>query len=388
MYKEYCTGCGLCSAICQAELEKDNKGFRVIKEERGYEHLLSQLCPVNGKQCDMLDGKDIWGRTLGTYLAYSSDPEIRHLASSGGVLSSLCLYLLNNKLVDGIVHTGVRPDNPIDTQTFLSVTRQEVIAHCGSRYSSSSPLMCIKEYLESGKKYAYIGKPCEITALRNYSKIDTRVDNAFPYMFSFFCAGAPSENANYALLNKMGVDPEACVSLRYRGDGWPGYATAVDKSGNSHKLDYRTAWRDTLGRDIRKICRFCLDGIGEQADISACDAWYLDDNMQPVFEEAEGRNAVFCRNDKGLKLYSEAVKAGYIVSSDYRNYKEELQHSQSYQYQRRATMGSAILAMKLNHRQIPKYNKKLVKDYGRFSGVEMKLSVFKGTLSRIRTGKI
>lgn len=387
MYKSYCTGCGLCASVDNEEIIVDKKGFRRIKNDKPTD-FLSQVCPVSGKQsADLAYGK-IWGKEEGVFLSYSTDTEIRHSASSGGALTALCLYLLDNKLVDGIVHTGANPDKPIDTKTFLSTTREEVISKCGSRYSSSTPLADIKPYLNDNKTYAYVGKPCEITALRNLAKTDERIDKTFTYMFSFFCAGAPSENANLELLSKMGVTLDECTSLRYRGDGWPGYATAVDKNGKSHKIEYKHAWGDTLGRDIRLICRFCLDGIGEQADISACDAWYLDENKRPVFEEADGRNAIFCRNKKGLELYQKAVEQGYLVSKEYPEYNEEMKCFQKYQNNRRATMTYSMLAMKLTGRTVPKYDKKLLKSYSKHSKLKLKLSIFKGTLKRIKDGKM
>ena len=96
----------------------------------------------------------------------------------------------------------------------------------------------------------------------------------------------------------MGCDGKI-KSLRYRGDGWPGYATATQYDGKVFKMDYNTSWGQILGRDIMKMCRFCLDGIGEMADISCCDAWYLTNDNKPDFSEADGRNAVFCRSKLG-----------------------------------------------------------------------------------------
>ena len=47
---------------------------------------------------------------------------------------------------------------------------------------------------------------------------------------SFFCAGLPSIDAQKKLLEEMGCNSRV-VSLRYRGNGWPGYATANLENG-------------------------------------------------------------------------------------------------------------------------------------------------------------
>lgn len=388
MYREYCCGCGLCESVGKSKLLKDEKGFLVPKENfKDFDEFCSKICPSSGVQCDQLEKTNIWGKNHSVNIAYSTNDNIRFKASSGGVLTSLCCYLIDNKKVDAIIHTGEDKSNPIATVTLCSESIEEILNGCGSRYSSSTPLKEIEKYLETGKKYAFIGKPCDVTALRNYSRIDKRINESFIYMFSFFCAGAPSERANLLLLEKMGCNKEECSSLTYRGNGWPGYATGIDKNGE-HKLLYKDAWGETLGRDIRLMCRFCLDGIGELADISCGDAWKLDENMKPIFEESDGQNVVFCRSDKGEKLFREACSAGYIFSKIYENYENELKYSQAYQFQRRATMNDTINALKLYRKPFPNYDKKVLKSYSKNLKLKSKFKRFYGTIKRLKEGKL
>ena len=290
----YCTGCGACVSEGLATFEFNNKGFKIARPKKeGFEEYCNKVCFSSGNQYDNMKAEEPWGKILSSKLAWSSDDTIRHLGSSGGTLTALCIYLLDFGIVDGIVHVKEDKTDPINTVCSLSTSREEIISHTGSRYSSSSPLNNISDYLGQGKRYCFVGKPCDVATLRNLMKVDQRYKETFVFLLSFFCAGAPSVNANELLLTKMGTERSKCVSLRYRGDGWPGYATAVDKDGNSHKIDYRSAWRDTLGRDIRLICRFCMDGIGDMADVVCYDAWYLGKDHKPLFNEAEGRNGVF-----------------------------------------------------------------------------------------------
>ena len=73
---------------------------------------LQGLCPCFGKQLADMDENRVWGRRESSFLAYSSNSEIRYNASSGGVLTSICSYLVETKRVEGIFHIGKDPDDP------------------------------------------------------------------------------------------------------------------------------------------------------------------------------------------------------------------------------------------------------------------------------------
>lgn len=389
--KEYCTGCGWCHDVLGCDLILESNGFREIDASNITKEnleILKKVCPAFGTQCDIMDERQLWGRRKSIYTAYASNNYVRFRASSGGVLTQLACYLIESKLVDGVIHIGKDENDPIGSKLFCSRTSQEVISHCGSRYTSSAPFDGIKEYLDNNEKYCFIGKPCDVAVLRNWESVDGSVGEKFPYVLSFFCAGAPSRNVNIKLLDKMGCPYETCVDLDYRGNGWPGYATAMDKDGENHKILYREAWGQTLGRDIRKSCRFCVDGIGEMADVSCCDAWYLDNQKKPSFEEHDGRNAVFCRTNKGKKLFEDASSAGYINIIDYPKLEEELQFAQYHQFFKKGSMYSSILAMKVMMKPCPKYDLKKLRVISKNISNKLKVRKFGGTIKRIIQGKI
>ena len=77
------------------------------------------------------------------------------------------------------------------------------------------------------------------------------------------------------------------------------------------------------------MCRFCVDGVGELADVSCGDAWYLLPDGEPDCSEHEGRNFIFSRSDKGDSLVKEAFKAGYIFIDDNASL-EKLRQAQKY----------------------------------------------------------
>lgn len=124
--------------------------------------------------------------------------------------------------------------------------------------------------------------------------IKPQLKETIPYLFSFFCMGLPSESAQIKLLKKL--ECKECKSLDYRGNGWPGFATAIDKDSKVHQITYDESWGEILGRDLMPVCKFCIDGIGEMADIACGDAWYLTSENTPDFSEPCREECCICEN--------------------------------------------------------------------------------------------
>lgn len=383
--QECCTGCGLCHSVAGTKLKTDDMGF--VRPENTQEGgILESLCPTY-LYMDGVHKFSIWGEYKSVFEGYSSDENVRYRASSGGALTEISIYLLENCIVDGIIHTGVSDTDPMGTQTFVSTSADDVKAHMGSRYSVSSPLADIMQVLEQGKTYAFIGKPCDVAALKRYRETNQTLSDQIILTLSFFCAGVPSSRINEKLLSQMGTSKDRVKSFQYRGNGWPGYATAIDIDGTTHQMSYQEAWSKYLGRDVNKICRYCMDGIGEFADISCADLWYLK-NDNPDFSEHPGRNIIFCRNEKGIEIVNKACEAGYLFIKDCSEVMPEFEKYQPYHYSRRVTMKYRLLALRMFFRFAPRYDRALLREANTYSTKEMNWSIFKGTVKRIFQGKL
>lgn len=388
-YKKYCIGCGLCSSKCGETLVDNQQGYLAFVEPIKAEtvEFCNEVCPVSENSLLKLDEGSMWGKKEAVYLGFAEDSELRKRASSGGVLSALAVYLLESKKVDGIIHVCEDSEYPLGTVTCISTTPEEVRSRCGSRYAISHPMLDMWEKMEPDKKYCFIGKPCDATALSNYLEKDQNQKKQFPYIFSFFCAGLPSKQANEKLVTQMGCKVDECTSMTYRGNGWPGYATVHDKSGRQFELDYDTAWGHILGRDIHPFCRFCMDGIGERADISCGDAWYQKEDGQPDFSEKEGRNVIFARSKIGAELIAEAMEAGYL-SIEHLQDEGMLDKIQKYQYTRKSTMTAKILACRVLLQTAPYRMKGRVKKYRVLATKGSEFKILRGSLKRVLQGKM
>ncbi len=384
--EKMCIGCGLCHSEYGLKFVHDDKGFMVINDTISQEcqKFIEKVCPVTGTSYSDSTCKDIWGERIGVYEGFSNNDDIRKKASSAGIVTALGLYLLNSGIVDGIIHIGSDKNTVYKTKTIVSTDEQGLVDNCGSRYCISSPWYDLKKYIDPGKKYAAVGKPCDITALRNAKEKFHLYENII-YLISFFCAGLPSDKANKRLLEKLGCNEENCISLRYRGNGWPGYTTATDKNGKEYHLEYSKAWGGVLGREVHRFCRICIDGIGLNSDVVCGDLWYLDKD-NPDFSEHDGRNIIISRTKSGDDLLKKATEAGYITCAKWDGF-EDLKKIQKHQYSRRATMKAKIVANRLLLRPVPKYNRKMISRYSKMIPFAERKKVFIGTIKRILTKK-
>lgn len=384
-YKDFCTGCGLCHDQQNVSFFTDSAGYDVptslSKEQAAFCDI---VCPMgkNGIGHDH-ETSSLWGNYRAMYKGFSCDEDIRFRASSGGVTTTLAVYLLEKKLVDGVIHIQADPDVPYRTKVVCSYTPEEVIQRCGSRYCQSSPLYDISKLIKPNEKYAFIGKPCDVRALRNLINQRGVFADSIPYLFSFFCAGTPTDTANKKLLNELGCPEERCTELHYRGNGWPGLTYAIDDTGKKSCMEYEKSWMAILGRSIRKSCKFCFDGIGEAADVSCGDYWNLGKDNKPLFEETKGQNVVFGWTQRGAELLIQAKNDGKIELIVDCNMEKTLELCQPNHKGKRSTTRAKILALKVFGKQHPLYDDKVLKSYSKYSSSMMRFNTFKGTIKRI-----
>jgi coenzyme F420 hydrogenase subunit beta len=301
-------------------------------------------------------------------------------------LSALLLHLLETGAVDHVVQVAADPDLAIGNRTVLGSDRAAVLAGAGSRYAPSAPLAGIERYLTTDRRYAFVGKPCDVAALQAMKRLDGRIAERFPYLLSFFCAGVPSLAGAREVLNRLDVAEAEVVRFRYRGNGWPGFATATLADGSERRMNYADSWGGVLSRHVQFRCKICPDGTGGFADVVCADAWEADERGYPVFTEREGVSLVMSRTDKGEALIRSAVAAGHleIAAFDIAG----LAQIQPGQTQKRRQVLSRLLALRLFGRPAPKYRGfHLIRNAAR-AGLVKNARSFLGTLHRIARGRL
>lgn len=345
-YSEYCTGCGLCENAENVSFTKHD-GFPFPTElTKKQVDFCEKVCPVNGINYNRRVDNKLWGPDFGVYKGWSLDNEIRYKAASGGVITALSCFLVESGECDGIIQIGVSQRDACELQLYVNTERHKIIECSSSRYITGVTYRELLQLIDYSKKYAVIGKPCDIEALINYMDSNSELRKCVKYTLTFFCAGAPSRNATINLSKQLGIQENEIKSVRYRGNGWPGKATVVSKKGVQKSMEYIESWNKILGRDIRKMCKFCVNGVGMFADISCGDLWNLDENHKPIFSENEGQNIVFARSNAGQELLKRAQEKGYIYLENYTEM-ESLKYVQPNHFTMQTTMIGKIVGLKI-----------------------------------------
>jgi coenzyme F420 hydrogenase subunit beta len=358
-----CVGCGICETISghsNVKMEIDLDGFyRPAVRQCSFEvwQKIKSICPgIAVRQDANLHPSKLerlWGPIKIARVGYSTDPQIRWQASSGGAISAILVYLLEAGQVDYVVQIGVSGSDPYIASVCTSRTRQEVMENAGSWYAPTAPLVSLGDLLgNENARFAFVGKPCDVMALRAYVKLYPKIRDQVVAFISFFCAGVPSLLATYDIVQAMRLKRDDVAKFRYRGYGWPGRTTAIDFGGQEHSMEYSESWGEILNRKLQFRCKICPDGIGELADIVCGDAWHTKDGY-PDFEERPGQSLILVRTDRGQELLGEMEANGYLETTEFDL--NDLETIQPYQKARRQAIASRLLALWLMRRPLPKY---------------------------------
>ena len=323
-----CIGCGLCEPVAGAnkiKVKKSETGMLVPHVVGALDHetvdRIYDVCPgtrVEGLPNHLVDKNTsmdmVWGPYQKMVLAWASDEQTRFKGSTGGVLSALGEYLLSSKKVDFILHAKASTTDPSFGVVNVSVEVEKVIDGAGSRYGPTAALINITDILDKGQPFAYIGLPCDISALRNFAKHDKRVNQLVRYWLTPVCGGFMQTDSLYQSLSTFGIEADKISGLRYRGYGCPGPTRIEYKDGSVIEKRYTDFWgEDDSAWNLPLRCKICPDGIGEAADIAASDTW-PGGAPDPNTEDYDaGTNALIVRTEKGAALLNDAVEAGFIT---------------------------------------------------------------------------
>lgn len=353
-----CHGCGACASLPDVSMQLNDRGFlRPTRPEvkRGVrQDDFETICSGYTMQQATSEGfyDENWGPILDLWTGFSTDSEVRYLGSSGGMISQVLIYLVESGMVDFALQTRADEADPLGNITVASFTRDQILAAAGSRYAPSSPLAGIETHLSSGRRFAFVGKPCDVAALKRLAAVDARINKQIPIFLSFFCAGVPSRHGAVAVLNRLKVESADVSKFEFRGRGWPGLTRATRHNGTEATMDYNSSWGSILSRYLQFRCKICPDGTGEFADIVCADAWYGKDGY-PDFSESDGRSLVIARTSRGRSLLNAVASANLVELSglDIR----EIQKMQPYQYDRKRAVLARLGALRLSLRRIPRF---------------------------------
>jgi len=324
-----CIGCGLCESIA------GSGSVRVVTVKNGYQRpvvvgpldqetvdLIYDTCP--GLRLESLPDRLIddatemdpfYGPYRRMFSGHATDDAIRIPAASGGVLTALGRYLTDSGRV-AFVHNARFSD---DDKTFgvanVADDADAVARGAGSIYGPSPVLADIMEVLGRGEPFAFIGKPCDISALRNLARFDDRVDALVRYWLTPVCGGIVVPHEMDKFLAKRERNRHDLAWFKYRGDGIPGEIEFETKDGEFFTANMYEPYGglDEADWQLPFRCKICPDGPGGGADIAAGDETVDGVPYYAQPRTAKGTNTVIVRTQAGMELIDAAMSEGYLT---------------------------------------------------------------------------
>jgi len=364
-----CTGCGTCAGMCPVAaidmIKCNSKGTYVplLDRERCTQcGICLEVCPGHSVDFEQLNvaffAKEPEDTVLGNYLnchtGYATDREIRYHSASGGLVTALLIFALEEGLIDGALVTRMSQENPLEPQPFVARTREEIVSASKSKYCPVPANVALREILSEDGRYAVVGLPCHIQGIRKAEEANKTLRDRIVLHLGIFCAHTVSFTGTEFLLWKRHIAQENIIGLDYRGEGWPGGMSIYLNDGSRVFVPYLDVWRVFNPAFYPLRCTLCCDGASELADISFGDAWL------PEFSDDEsGTSAIVSRIPKGEELLQHMAAKGSIKLNGIAA--ARIAESQQDFRPKKAGIKVYMAYARMRRRRIPAYNTRLGK---------------------------
>lgn len=357
-----CCGCGTCFAVCQRDAISLNVNPRIGVYSAKVDDkkcngcgLCLKACPGSGVDFPLLN-KKLFGANLpdpqmgfytAAFTAFSTNEKIRYNAASGGVITSLLIYALENGIIDGAMVTSASSNAPIRPQASIAYTAEEIVCASRSKYCPIPANKAIREIMKSpeGKRFAIVGLPCHIQGLRKAESSNKSLQEKIVLHLGLFCEYCPSFLATEFLLRHKSIKPESVTRFEYRGDGWPG-KVSIETDNGRKSYPFGDIWSIWQRGFFSMRCQLCVDKANELADVSFADPWLLaHDNIGSTLVLTRSKNS----EDTLLKMSSaKQIQIQRVTDID------SLIKGQS-NFHKKNLARSNMGLLKLLHKPIPQY---------------------------------
>ena len=369
-----CTGCGTCIALCPEEaieLRMDESGGiyvpKLNEEKCNNCGICYNVCPGHEVDFNQLNleifGKEpedvLIGNYLNCYIGHSTDYDIRYNSASGGLVTALLIFALEEGIIDGALVTKMSKNNPLEPEVFIARSKKEIISASKSKYCPVPANVALKEILESkeGEKFAVVGLPCHIHGIRKAEQINKKLKDKIILRLGLLCSHSPTFLGTEFLLKKINIRKEDIVKINYRGKGWPGGISIQLKDGGERFIPSSIYWNCIFGSFFftPTRCTSCSDGFCELADISFGDAW-----LPELSDDKIGKSVIISRNKISEDFFKKA-EAKKIIESINIHSRKAKQSQEGLLNFKKKKLTARIFILELLNKNVPNNNSKLLK---------------------------
>lgn len=309
-HKQFCIGCGVCAGVCPSgrlEISQQSNGdsmARITTTCANSCGLCFDVCPFSKGihsprelNCQLFAGTEVgsvfdksvgWYRS--TFVGYVAQVKHRLQSASGGLATWCIQELLAQKLVDKVaVVTRQKNTKQLFNYSWIS-DPSKVCSTAGSVYypvSIDELLWQVKK--ESNIRWAIMGLPCLITAMRRASLKVPWLHGQFSFFLGLACGMLQNHFYTQALISYSGLNFNDVEDIRYRlkeeGEPASNYRfVATDRSGKKGKSLPYQGIPFYLGKKAffrYNACNFCQDVFAESSDVCFMDAWLPQYSQDP-----------------------------------------------------------------------------------------------------------
>lgn len=307
-----CSACGACYSICPKkaiEMVESKAGFirAEIDEKKCVDcGLCEKVCPSNSTISRNFEGNLITGNIINCYIGYASDKKLRENGQSGGVLSALLMYMLDNGIIKAAIGAGFDGEDNRPHPIYLS-TKDDILKNGGSMYTQT-PILSKITNVEA--PYAIITLGCQSEALKSMKGGNISQPE---YIFGLFCEGQYSGKMIDFLADIKSGDHLKTFKFRDKRHGaWPG--NVYYKKHDSDYVKDKKIRNSVKNTYECHRCIFCHDLLNKNADIVFGDPWGVPREL--CIEKEKGNTVLFSRTKNGQTLIENAIAGGYIVCNE------------------------------------------------------------------------
>lgn len=315
-----CTECRACVNLCEAEglnaLELDLGAFTFDESRCTSCGLCYAVCPEVSWSWDDLKGRfhvadsDI-GRILKLTSAVTRNAEIREASADGGVATSILMYLLESKHVDGAVLS--RAGDPLGPNLFIARSVEDIRQASGLRAGRGATLATggglvtnldtvafLRELHRqdptSKERLAVVGTPCQTYTVRRMQQIGVAPADRVDTVIGLFCYEAlPLNKVQWRRFEEAtGLHVEDVERVQMREE-----LVLTMKDGRTKRIDL-----DVASLLAGPNCLRCADYSSRLADLSL-----------GAVGSSPGFTTVIVRTERGRSIFDGAKEAGYVAEA-------------------------------------------------------------------------
>lgn len=336
-----CVGCGTCVGVCHKNaitLVSDQKdGVYVPKVDMakccscGF---CARSCPGYSSNLNDLN-QEIFGKEpedilIGNYnkcyTGYSIDNNIRYNSSSGGLVTQVLIFALEEGLITGALVTRMSKSAPLTPEPFIARSKQEIMDAMKSKYCPVPANIMLREIINSkeNERFAVVGLPCHIRGIRLAERINSALRDKIILHLGLFCHHNANILCTKLFLKKLRIKEDDVSQINYRGEGWPGTFSIEFKDGTKISTNFNNFFLyPSIYLFSQNGCFTCSDALCELADISFGDAWLAEQSRDKV-----GTSIAIIRNKYGDEILQKACRKGRVKLYHMNHEKEKLIQSQ------------------------------------------------------------